>query len=178
MTTFKSDIYVDAPKANVWAILADLGGIQNFHAGVSKSYYTSEQHDGIGAARVCELLPMGKIEETATEWRDGESYKLNITPLEKAPPFKEAFGRLAVKEEGQGTRVSMEVTYTLKFGPLGKLMNALMIKPRFQKVVPAVLLGLKHYTETGEEITPEVMRSVRQQLRASKAQAPAQLSMG
>ena len=103
----------------------------------------------------------GLVEETVTEWREGEHMVLSINPLEKAPPFKQAHGRLAVQEEGTGTRVSMTVEYTLKFGWLGKLMDALIVGPQMQKVIPSVLLGLKHYTQTGEEVTPEVLRRIR-----------------
>ncbi len=174
MTTFSSDIHIEAPKDDVWAILADLGGIQKFHPGVKKSYYTTEQLEDRGAARVCELLPMGAVEETVTEWREGEHMVLTIDPLEKAPPFKQAHGRLAVQEEGTGTRVSMTVEYTLKFGWLGKLMDALMVRPQMQKVIPSVLLGLKHYTQTGEEVTPEVLRRVRH----TSPSAQPQLSLG
>ena len=110
---------------------------------------------------VCELLPMGAIEETAVEWHDGESYVVSITPMAKAPPFKQARARLALKEENGGTRASMNVEYTLKYGVLGKLMDALMVRSQFQKAIPGVLRGLKHYTETGEEVTPDVLRRVR-----------------
>ena len=117
---------------------------------------------------------MGVVEETVTEWREGEHMVLTINPLAKAPPFKQAHGRLAVQEEGTGTRVSMTVEYTLKFGWLGKLMDALMVGPQMQKVIPSVLLGLKHYTQTGEEVTPEVLRRVRH----TSPSAQPQLSLG
>ena len=176
MTTFSSTIYVDAPKDAVWTILADLGGIQKFHPGVRKSYYTTEQREDVGAARVCELLPMGAIEEKAVEWQEGEHYVLTIDPLEKAPPFKQAFGRLAAQEEGAGTRVMMTLDYNLKFGPLGSLIDVLMVRPQMRKVIPNVLLGLKHYAETGEEVTPEVIRKVRRTLAQPPQPAQRQLS--
>lgn len=176
MTTFSSTIYVDAPKDAVWTILADLGGIQKFHPGVRKSYYTTEQHEDVGAARVCELLPMGVIEEKAVEWKDGDYYVLTIDPLKKAPPFKKAYGRLATQEEGTGTRVTMTLDYTLKFGPLGKLLDAAMVRPRMQKVVPTVLLGLKHYAETGEEVTSEVIRAVQRAQQSDPQPAQQQLN--
>ena len=99
MTHLSSEIRIKAPKEKVWAILADLGGIQNFHPGVKKSYYTSETKEGLGASRVCELIPMGKIEESVTEWREGEEMTLAIFPKEKAPLFQTAHSRLALKRD-------------------------------------------------------------------------------
>lgn len=159
-TSVKSEIKIDAPKEKVWSIISDLGGVQNFHPGVKKSYYTSEHKEGLNASRVCELIPMGRVEESATEWQDGESFVLKVIPLEKAPPFAEAFGRMSVRHNGTGTIASLEVEYSLKYGLIGRLMDSLMIKKQFNKVVPAVLDGLKHYTETGEEVTMKTLKKV------------------
>ncbi|MCH8269280.1 MAG: SRPBCC family protein [Acidobacteria bacterium] len=160
MTHLSSEIRIKAPKEKVWAILADLGGIQNFHPGVKKSYYTSETKEGLGASRVCELIPMGKIEESVTEWREGEEITLAIFPKEKAPPFQTAHGRVALRQDGQGTIVTLTVDYALKFGPLGSLMDVLMVRPQFRKAVPGVLAGLKHYAETGELVDRQVFKRI------------------
>ncbi len=37
MTKISSEIRIDAAKEKVWDIIADLGGVQNFHPGVKKS---------------------------------------------------------------------------------------------------------------------------------------------
>ena len=58
MTTITQEIRINAPKDRVWAILADLGAVQRFHPGVKKSYYSTTQKEGVGASRVCELLPL------------------------------------------------------------------------------------------------------------------------
>ena len=161
MTTFKQNIWIDAPKEKVWEIIADLGAVQNFHPSVQKSYYSSDKKEGLGAARVCELLPVGKVEEKAIEWREGEGYLLDVIPVEKAPPFKKSVGGFNLKQDGQGTRATLTLEYTLKYGLLGQLMDIFLVRPQLKKVVPRVLAGLKHYTETGEEITPEVIRKIK-----------------
>ncbi len=161
MTSINEEIRINAPKDKVWKLVADLGNVQVFHPGVSKSYYTSNTKEGIGAARICELLPMGKVEETAVEWKDGESLALEIEALEKAPPFKKAIGYISVKEDGAQTLASLRIEYSLKFGPLGKVMDAAMVRSQFNKAIPAVLEGLKHHAETGEEVTADVLKRAR-----------------
>ena len=116
MTRISHEIQIDAAKDDVWAAIADLGAIQDFHPGVKKSYYTTEQESGVGASRHCDLKPFGSVEERATEWKEGESLALE---------------------------------YELKFGLLGRLMDRFMVKRRFDKVVPAVLSGLKRHMERG-----------------------------
>ena len=50
MTHISSEIRINASKQQVWNILADLGAIVNFHPFILKSYYTSEQKEGVEAA--------------------------------------------------------------------------------------------------------------------------------
>lgn len=148
MTSIHGEARIHASKEKVWAAIADLGAVQNFHPGVSKSYYTSEQHEGPGASRHCDLRPTGSVEERVTEWRAGEEITLEIYDGDKMPPFETAFGRMSVRTEGQDTLVGFSLEYRLKFGPLGTLIDRLMVRPRFEKMVPKVLAGLKRYSET------------------------------
>lgn len=162
MTTITHEVRINAPKEKVWAILADLGGIQTFNPNVSKSYYTSDSKEGVGASRHCDLLPMGAVEEQVIEWRSGESYTIKITEGQKIPPFKHNFGRLSVKEDGRGSIATMHFEYTLKYGFIGALMDRLMVKSQFSKAIPGILVGLKHYAETGEPVDRQVYKRLRQ----------------
>ncbi len=150
MTRITGDIHIDAPKEHVWDILADLGGIKNFHPGLTDSYYHPGAKRGVGASRHCDLKPFGSLEETVVRWEEGESYTLRIHDGKKVPPFSRAEGTLAVRANGggSGTVATMTLEYSLKFGPLGRLMNAIMVRRQFEKVIPAVLGGLKKYAES------------------------------
>jgi carbon monoxide dehydrogenase subunit G len=161
MSRINSEIEINAPREKVWAVLADLGAIQNFNPGVKKSYYTSEAREGVGAGRVCELRPLGAIEENVSDWQEGKSFTLNVRPLKKAPPFKKATARFQLDSVGQKTRVAVDINYTLRFGPLGRLLDALMVRPQFSKAAPEILLGLKHYVETGEKVDPAVVKKLK-----------------
>jgi hypothetical protein len=150
MTRFSDEIWIDAPRETVWAKIADLGAIQDYHPGVSRSYYTSEEREGVGASRHCDLLPFGEVEERIVEWRAGDSYAIEIYERKKVPPLKNAVGRLAVTQDGAGTTVQFEIEYDLKFGLLGKLLDRLIVRPRFSKVGPAMLRGLKRHLDNGD----------------------------
>ncbi len=152
MTRITSQIRINAPKEKVWDIVADLGAIENFHPGVKESYYTSKVRKGVGASRICELLPAGSIEEIATEWEEGQGYVLEVLGGEKLPPFKRASFRFALEEDGPETLATVSLEYTLKFGLIGKLMDAWKVRPLFRKVVPRVIAGLKKYSESTETI--------------------------
>lgn len=150
MTRFSDEIWIDASKQTVWAKIADLGAIEEYHPGVSRSYYTSEKREGVGANRHCDLLPFGEVEERIVDWRNGDSYAIEIYDGKKMPPLENAVGRLSVTQTGEGTTVRFDIEYSLKFGLLGKLIDRVMVRPRFKKVGPAMLRGLKRHLEAGD----------------------------
>lgn len=147
MTHIKHEIRIDAAKEKVWAAIADLGGVAKFNPAVKKSYYLSEQREGVGASRRCELRPFGAIDEKAIEWKDGESVTLEIFSGEKAPPFKSAIGVMSVEDVGDATVARLALDYELKYGVLGILMDRLLVRRQFKKMVPAILAGLKRHVE-------------------------------
>lgn len=151
MTTLTREVWINAPKEKVWAILADFGNIYIFNPGVPRSYLTSSQRHGVGATRHCDLtLGSAAIEERIVAWTEGESMQIEIYQGTKAPPFKKAMATLTVMDEKDGTRVRGTLEYSLKLGPLGFLMDKLMVTPQFGRAWTGVLAGLKHYAETGE----------------------------
>ena len=150
MTTFKKTIKINHPSQGTWKVVSNLGDIYIFHPGVSKSYYTTEQTEGVGAARICELLPMGKVLETATEWVDGKSFLLKVDPIEKAPPVKNFTGKLEVNAiDTDQTEVSLTVNYDMKLGLTGKLLNKLILKSKMESSIEDLLKGLKVHLEQG-----------------------------
>ncbi len=143
---------VDAPLQKVWKILADFGGIYKYNPGVSSSHSTSSNNGGVGASRHCDLIPAGSIEERIIEWNEGQSYSLEIYDGKGVPPFKKSVATLAITPNGSGTVVTATLDYSLKYGPLGALMEALVVKRFLQRGFQGLLAGLKHYAETGEEV--------------------------
>ena len=153
MTEFKKQIIIDASKEAVWKIVSNLGDIYKFHPGVSKSYYTTDREEGVGAARVCELQPAGKILETVKNWDNGNGFVLQIDPIEKAPPVKEFTGHFQlIKVNAETTRVTLTINYEMKLGLIGDLLNKLIIKSKMEEGIEGLLAGLKTHMEKGVEI--------------------------
>jgi len=153
MTTFKKQITINASKQKVWDIVSNLGDIYKFHPGVSKSYYTTEEAEGVGAARICELLPAGKILETVKNWEEGSGFLLQIDPIEKAPPVKNFCGHFELEEiNHHSTKVSLTIRYRMKLGIAGNILNKLVIRSKMEDGIEDLLTGLRVYTEKGLEI--------------------------
>jgi len=135
-TVITGSTEINSPKDNVWKIISDLGGIQNYHPLVKKSYNLTNQTEGVGAGRICEFKNGGVLREESVEWQEGDYVNLKVIPVKRMPPFKSAFAKMAVEEIDNKTIASLTIEYDLKYGLLGKLMNKLMVKPQFEKVVP------------------------------------------
>ncbi|MCP3975857.1 MAG: hypothetical protein GY720_15355 [bacterium] len=69
------------------------------------------------------------------------------------PPTKIQTGRVSAFADGEGTVARMELNYEMKGGILGKAMDSGMLRNQFSKAGRGLLAGLKHYIETGEEVT-------------------------
>lgn len=152
MTTITRQVTIDAPAAEVWALLADFGNIYRFNPTVRTSHSTNELH-GVGAARHCDLGRGSSIEEVIAEWTEGVSMTVHIVGGTKTPPFKgHPEARLFVEPLGDRSTVSGSLSYELKGGPLGRLMDAVMVRSRFETAWTGVLAGLKKHAESGTEI--------------------------
>ena len=159
MGTFAKTTTVDAPREEVWAVLADIGSISKWSPGVMRSHSTSTETNGEGATRHCEIAgPGGKtgtLEERAFEWREGEGFKIDI--YESNLPLKSNVVTFSLEDAGSGTRVSVSPNYVLKFGPIGVLMDKMMVKRQFEQGMEGLLAGLKYHVETGNEVGSEVL---------------------
>ena len=154
-----SNVNIDAPPDKVWSVLADLGSIYKWNPGVAKSHTTSELTQGEGATRHCDLDDKNYLEERAFDWREGESFKIDV--FESSMPLESNIVTFQIAPAGHtpggdGTRVSVTADYKLKFGIIGTLMDVLFVKRMLQHGFDDMMAGLKHHIETGELIGDSV----------------------
>ena len=158
MASVAKRIQVDAPKEQVWAVLANIGAVQDYSPGVVKSYYTSEIREGADASRHCDLLPTGTVEERIVSWRDREQFSIEIYEGTEVPYL----GVSHFKLERNVTQTL--VTQVMDYKPADDLPNTLAggsMAGLVGKIVGGNLVGLKHFVETGEEVTREVFKRIR-----------------
>lgn len=121
------------------------------------SLRTSEQSSGVGASRHCELVEgFGTLDETVIEWDEKRAISWNMSG-EGGPPVTDMVGRFTLEATAGGTEVSFVVDYGLLDGVPGKAEAE--IEAAFRTVVPALVAGLKRYTETGQGTTYDEMIS-------------------
>lgn len=159
MTTIKAIRTMPFNRTEIWNALADFPNVQNYSPSVKKSYALENTNTGLGAKRHCDLTPFGSIDEEIIEFKENELMGVKIFDSKKMPPFKDMVAHFQLQfESDTQTKVEFEISWGMKMGVIGKMMNAMMLKPQFQKGAENFLLGLEHYVKTGAKISEAEMK--------------------
>lgn len=147
MTTLHHDVIANCPPERVWALLADLEAVQHYNPTVRAASIEGPRRTGIGATRSCDLVPKGRVVERVTHWEDGRAVGLEITESEWPIHFMRWVTR--IEPHGNGTRITQDLEYKVKFGPLGWLLDRLVMKRKLATTLDTVFEALVKKSEVG-----------------------------
>jgi ligand-binding SRPBCC domain-containing protein len=148
VTVLDNAIRIDAPPEKVWSVLATLDALDRYDPGVKKSEIVTPTREGPGSARRCELRPGGWFKERVAEYRPHEALAFEL--FECTLPVRRLRHSYTLTPQDGGTLVRQRMEYELKLGPLGKLLDALVVRRKWDAGVKSFFAGLKRYVETGE----------------------------
>lgn len=154
--TVKVETKINAPASKVWkAMVLDYGAISNFSPYIYSSEYINGSLKGeVGATRKCNFDTKGKQwshERIASLDNENMIMKNWLFDGAKLPMnFDNSQAIYRVKDNGDGTCTA---SYEFQFRTKPSFMGAL-IKGSFKKQMSGTLIGLRHYVETGEKVTP------------------------
>lgn len=154
LTAVRSEIPIDAPAGDIWQALSRYGDVAAFHAGVEQStpgINSSDQAEW-GAERTCVVKDGNRVvtlHERITEFRDGECYRYEVFDWNNFPIQVMFFGFEIVEKPGGNRFLVLIQNYRLKPGFLTNLM-----KWKIRRQQRTILLGYKHYIETGARNVP------------------------
>ena len=154
MTVLENSIRIDAPPEKVWSVLASLDALDQYDPGVTKTEVVTPSQEGPGAARRCDLAPGGWFKEKVVDWKPNESLSFEL--FECSLPVRRLKHSYTLTPDGSGTVVRQRMEYELKFGPVGKLMDAIMVRKKWDAGIKGFFAGLKHYVETGRRPSTKV----------------------
>ncbi len=147
MTTLVHEIEARCEPRKVWALLADLEAVAHYNPTVRSVAIDGAQRTGVGARRVCELAPSGRVVERVTYWEDGRAVGLEIAESDWPIPCMRWVTR--VEPHGEGARISQELTYAVKFGPVGWVLDQLVMKRKLRATLDDVFARLAARAEAG-----------------------------
>jgi hypothetical protein len=131
----------------VWNLLADLEAVGSYNPGVKSATYFGDRRVGPGAMRACELAPKGRVVERVTCWEEGRALGLEVAESDWPIHFMRWVTRLE-PVDGE-TRITQELEYRVKFGPLGWLMDRLVMERKLRRTLDEVLASLARRAEAG-----------------------------
>jgi hypothetical protein len=140
MTTIRHEIDAPCPPERIWSLLADLEAVEKYNPGVREAKIRGAQRTGMGATRVCQLLPKGRVVERVTHWEDGHALGLEVAESDWPIHFMRWVTR--VEPTAAGARISQELEYRVKFGPIGWLLDRLAMERKLRKTLDAILASL------------------------------------
>jgi carbon monoxide dehydrogenase subunit G len=145
MTVLENSIRIDATPERVWSALTTLDALSKYDPGVSKVEVLSPERQGLGAARRCDLAPGGWFKERIASWRPAEALSFEL--YECTLPIRRLRHDYELVPDGAGTIVRQRMEYQLKFGPLGALLDAVMVRRKWDQGIKGFFAGLKRFVE-------------------------------
>ena len=149
MTVLENSIRIGAPPEKVWSVLSTLDALDRYDPGVTKSEVVTPTREGPGSARGCDLAPGGWFKEKVADWDPNQSLSFEL--FECTLPVRRLKHSYTLTRDGSGTLVRQTMEYELKFGLIGKLMDAMMVRKKWDAGVKGFFAGLKDYVETGRQ---------------------------
>ena len=152
MLTIDSTIEIDAPVHHVWKKLAKLDDVQYWAASVESARYATDQTEGVGAQRVCQVKGLGTLEETITDWADGQTLTYAVKGMPRIVKHVQNTWRLE-EITPERTRVFSQIPLQTRYGAAGALFARVMMKPQLSGFMETALEDFRSFVE-GSQTQP------------------------
>ena len=146
MTELNNEILINGKIEDIWNTLNTIDILDQYDPTVKKSVATSKNKKGLGASRKVEMQD-GKnwFEEKCTISEPNKALRFELTAC--SFPVHSLNHTYSFEENGNQVKVKQVMKYQMKFGFLGKIMDALMVKKQSDKGIKFFLAGLKKHIE-------------------------------
>ena len=129
MSVLEVERIIDAPIEVAWEVIADMEGYADITTnGITKVEVL--EGEGKGMLRRCHDNKGNSWTETCPVWEEGRKFQFIVnTDVPDYPfPLKRLQGTWFVEPRPEGTLIKATFEYEIKFGMVGKMMNAFMAK--------------------------------------------------
>jgi ligand-binding SRPBCC domain-containing protein len=145
MTVLTNRITIAAARPAVWKTLTTLELLETYDPGVRSSRVTGEVATGPGAERRCDLRPAGWFVERVVAWQPEQALAFELVTC--SLPVAHLRHDYTLTAQDGGTVVTQVMTYELKYGPAGRLLDAVMMRRQWDQGIKGFLAGLKQTVE-------------------------------
>ena len=153
MRILVEEIGIQAPPHAVWEVLEDFGGVSEWAPYMHRSSLVGGQKRGVGTSRFMRHAWGFSFEETVTEWTDDHGFSFDV---HRAPfPMKDVHETWVTDHDNGLTTVSTRVSYGMRLGFLGSLVDWILVRFVVRREMRAGLLGLKKHVESKSDLIPQ-----------------------
>lgn len=158
MTELYNSIVIDAPIEKIWGALSQVEELEKYDPTVKTSRAISENKSGAGAKRKVEMKD-GKnwFEEKISTWLPNEELSYELTAC--SFPVQQLRHTYRFEKIGNSISVSQVMTYKIKYGLLGKILDALVVRKQSDAGIKLFFSGLKSYVEKNTQL--DITRSTK-----------------
>lgn len=164
------EVEVDISMDEAWEKLRDFSAAIHYVPGLTGLEITTEEREGVGASRI---VTQGRIslDETITEWRDGEGFTLRLHRGDKGPvpPMTRSWYVYSLQERDGRVFLCNRMGYELGLGIIGRWLDSLAIGKVVMNSVRDSTLSQKLYYETGKTVTPQMLQELKDRLGIDQA---------
>lgn len=146
MATIRNEIIINGPIEKIWQALTEIEWLEKYDPTVKASKALTVTTNGLGAKRKVDMLD-GKnwFEEYCTIHQPHEALTYELTAC--SFPIHKLKHSYSFETVGDQTRVKQVMEYEMKFGVLGNIMDALMVRNQSDKGIKKFFAGLKSFIE-------------------------------
>jgi carbon monoxide dehydrogenase subunit G len=165
-----AQVVINMPKEQAWSLLKDLSLAHNYVPGITRTEITTDKTEGVDASRRVFQASGKPLDETVSEWYDGQGFLIRLHNGEKGapPPFARAAFRYRLDDADHNcTVLTTSLMFDMRWGGFGQFLYERLLKKVFRGVIRDVAISMKQYYESGEPVSPEQLK----QLRVSARQA-------
>lgn len=144
------------PREAAWQKLRDLSVAHHYVPGLTGTEIRTALKEGVGASRRVFQGGGRWLDETVTEWAEGQGFEIRLHRAEQGmvAPFREASFRYWLEDAGPSTtRLVLTLSYSLRWGVFGALLERLAMGRGVSANLRDVALGLREYYLTGAPVT-------------------------
>ena len=142
MPSVSHSVEIDAPKQAAWDILADIGGVATWAPTVNHAVTTNDLDTGLGCERECDVSGFGRVTETVHGWDEGNALTIGIDAI---GPMKSARSTFDLSEHDGRSTAAMTIRFDTRYGPIGALLGATIMRRKINQQSALGLAGLKQY---------------------------------
>lgn len=141
--TLEAERIIEATAEDVWKVLADFQAVGEWAARIDHVEPLGEIAQGLGAGRRCTVRGLGVVDEVVDLYDPPRAFGYRVGG---SGPLAGAQSRWMLAATGEGaTRVRLQLSYTPRFGLLGRVLNALVYRHVLARNLPGALALLRRH---------------------------------